>query len=325
MSNKNTLPDKCAVARDLMPLCIDGTASDASQRRVNKHVGDCPPCATVYQEMQTNIELDVPDQQETAQFDTAVKKVKHKHAWRKLRNVLLGIVLALAVCAGLAYGYYWYFVEEVPLPLDAYKMELVLRAPQSVNTPVIIKSKNMPKPAKVHVEVQYDGSMMNDNREMEPVWVMYIWASTTRSVDLDSCGHTDYNYYAFDQTETENNYLIDNEVYKVNSIYRGSPAAEQSLLYKDGVNRMKWTSINGMVLRSVASLDVVGGERVTMPFVTVPSTDMYDPFATPVVNQNQGFKLYNEVKPAQSSPTPMQTVEPQATVIPQVTKAPTAD
>ena len=100
MSDKKQLPDKCAVTRDLMPLCIDGTASEASQRRVKKHVVDCPPCATVYQEMQTQIDLDTPDQQEAAQFDTAVKKVKHKHAWRKLRNVLLGVLLALVVCAG---------------------------------------------------------------------------------------------------------------------------------------------------------------------------------------------------------------------------------
>ena len=95
MSDKKQLPDKCAVTRDLMPLCIDGTASEASQRKVDKHVADCDPCAVVYREMQTQIDLDTPDQQEAAQFDTAVKKVKHKHAWRKLRNVLLGIALAL--------------------------------------------------------------------------------------------------------------------------------------------------------------------------------------------------------------------------------------
>lgn len=295
MSNKKTLPDKCAVARDLMPLCIDGTASDASQRKVNKHVTDCPPCATVYQEMQTNIELDVPDQQETAQFDTAVKKVKHKHAWRKLRNVLLGIVMALVVCAGLAYGYYWYFVEEVPLPIDMYKMELNLRSPQSAETPVIIKIKNMPKPAKVHVEVQFDGSVMNAEKELEPSWVMYIWASTTRSVDLESCDYTDYNYYAFDQTYAEGSYMISNQLYKVNRIYRGAPTAEQSLLYKVGVNKLKWTAIGELVLRSVSSLEITGDEKAPVPFVTPELT------VPPVV----GFQQM-----ASSTPMPSMTPVP---------------
>ena len=325
MSNKNTLPDKCAVARDLMPLCIDGTASDASQRRVNKHVVDCPPCATVYQEMQTNIELDVPDQQETAQFDTAVKKVKHKHAWRKLRNVLLGIVLALVACAGLAYGYYWYFVEDVPLPIELYEMEINLSTPQRAETPVIIRTKNMPKPAKMHIQVQFDGSVMNDDGELDPSWVMYIWASTTRSTDLDTCGYTDYNYYAFDQTYVAGSFMINNELYKVNSVYRGAPTAEQELAFKPDVKKLKWTTIGNLVLRNVASMDIVGGERAVMPFVTTPSTDMFDPFVTPKTNENQGFAMYGEVKPAQSTPTPMLTVEPQATVIPQVTKEPNAD
>lgn len=270
MSDKKQLPDKCAVTRDLMPLCIDGTASDASQRKVKKHVLDCQPCATVYQEMQTQIDLDVPDQQETEQFDTAVKKVKHKHAWRRLRNVLLGVVLALVVCAGLAYGYYWYFLEEVPLPVDLYQMELTLRSPQSAETPVLIKTKNMPKPAKVHVEVHCDGSVMDDNGELQPIWVMYIWATTTRSVDLDSCGYTDYNYYAFDQTYEPGSYKIGNTLYKVNRVYNGAPEGEQILLFRGGSDesKLKWTSASNMVLRSVASLEVVVDEKVAAALVT---------------------------------------------------------
>lgn len=269
MSDKKQLPDKCAVTRDLMPLCIDGTASEASQRRVDKHVAGCDPCAVVYREMQTQIDLDVPVEQETQQFETAVKKVKHKHAWRKLRNVLLGIVMALVVCAGLAYGYYWYFVEEVPVPVESYKMELTLHASAGDNTPVIIKTEDMAQSAKVHIEVRQDGTVMDDDQQMRPNLTMYIWASTNRTADVDLRGPK-YNYYAFDQVAaTEKGvWNINGETYKVDTIYQGAPDAEQTLLYKTGFkDNLKWTATDS-VLHAVDSVEVMDYGKPFVTFVT---------------------------------------------------------
>ena len=327
MSDKKQLPDKCAVTRDLMPLCIDGTASEASQRRVKKHVVDCHPCATVYQEMQTQIDLDVPDQQETAQFDSAVKKVKHKHAWRKLRNVLLGIVLALVVCAGAAYGYYWYFVEEVPLSVDVYEMRAVLRSPMSPETPVVIKTTNLPKPAELHVELHYDGTIINGDNSFAPSWVMYIWATTTRSVNLETCGYTDNNYYAFDQVfEGENIYdagvfLINGAQYDVHTIYKGAANEEHTLLFKRDMTGydMKWSSENGTVLRNVASLEFVHNEKASAAYRSDPLSTV-----TPVAT-HMPFSTLAPVTLADSTPDPEERAVHQSTVAPKLTKAPTGD
>lgn len=271
MNEKKTLPDKCAVARDLMPLCVDGTASEASRRRVDKHVIDCPPCATVYQEMQTAIDLDVPDRQEAEQFDSAVKKVKHKHAWRKVRNVLLGVVLALVLCLGAAVGYYWYFVEEVPVPVELYEIRLTLREPQSDYTPVIIHAKNMPKAARLNVEVFPEGKTADNKTN----WVMYIWAGTTRATNLDQGGYADYSYYAFDQRlYGENNYhegdfVINGTLLEVNSVYQGAADAEQTLLFKRDMAgcELEWKPAGNEVLRSPA---FVNAPKHYVPFVTVP-------------------------------------------------------
>lgn len=269
MSDKKQLPDKCAVTRDLMPLCIDGTASEASQRKVDKHVAGCDPCAVVYREMRTQIDLDVPVEQETQQFETAVKKVKHKHAWRKARNVLLGIVMALVVCAGLAYGYYWYFVEEVPVPVEAYKIELTLHASNGENTPVIIKTEDMAQSAKVRIEVRQDGTVMDDDQQMRPNLTMYIWASTNRTADVDLRG-PDHNYYAFDQVAAAGKgvWSIGGENYKVDTIYQGAPDAEQTLLYKTGFkDNLKWTAADS-VLHAVDSVEVMDYGKPFMAFVT---------------------------------------------------------
>ena len=325
MSDKKQLNDKCAVARDLMPLCIDGTASEASQRKVRKHVVDCPPCATVYQEMQTQIDLDMPDQQEAAQFDTAVKKVKHKHAWRKLRNVLLGVVLALVVCAGAAYGYYWYFVEEVPLPLDTYSVELVLRSPQSEKTPVIIKAQNMPKPAELQVALQLDGSVMDDSNQLRPCWVMNVWATVTRSVNLETCGYTDNNYYAFDQmVEGENIYdagvfMINGAQYDVHTIYKGAVGDKQSLVFKRGMEGfdLEWETMQDAVLRNVSSLTFVQNKQASAASRNEPPS-VITPVATHVP-----FSTMEPVVVVDSTPDPAAVVH--ATAAPRLTKTPTAD
>lgn len=318
MSDKKQLSDKCAVTRDLMPLCIDGTASEASQRRVDKHVAGCDPCAVVYREMQTQIDLDLPVEQETAQFETAVKKVKHKHIWRKVRNVLLGVVLALVVCAGLAYGYYWYFVEEVPLPIDLYEVELALQASDRAARPVIIQTKNMPKPAELHIQVEADGTVMDDNQRMRPNWIIYIWASTTRATNLDTCGYTDYNYYGFDQAaKIKNLWLVQTESIQADVIYKGAPEGEKTLLYKTAVKEdMKTTAVDH-VLHAVSSISVKddgklkGDDENVFPFVTpaptVPPTLTREPVG---------------IQPAQDSGVTFAPVQVQPTLTPRLTQVP---
>ena len=47
------MKNECNVARDLMPLCIDGVASEESQQYVDKHVASCHDCELVYGEMKS--------------------------------------------------------------------------------------------------------------------------------------------------------------------------------------------------------------------------------------------------------------------------------
>lgn len=246
MSSKKQQADKCAVVLDLMPLCIDGTASEASQRKVSKHVKECEACATVYQEMQTSVDLNVPDEAEQQQFDTAVKKVRHQHTRRKVGMVLLGVLMALAVCTGLAYGYYWYFEEEVPVDVTSYNMELVLRQSEG-NTPVILKVRNMPRQAKVNLQVQEEGQTMGADGQLQPNLKMYLWVSTTRDKMAEN-DTRDMNYYAFDMIDASL-WSVYDVVYEIKNILQGAPGGTTSILYMDG-DQLKWNATD-LVLYNV--------------------------------------------------------------------------
>ena len=45
------MKNECNVARDLMPLVIDGVASEESRKYVDEHVENCHACELIYGEM----------------------------------------------------------------------------------------------------------------------------------------------------------------------------------------------------------------------------------------------------------------------------------
>lgn len=257
MKNKQ-LSAKCAVNRDLMPLCIDGTASEASQRKVRKHVAECPPCATVYQEMQTSVDLNVPDETEQQQFDTAVKKVRHKHTRRKLTAVLSGVLLALLVCAAAAYGYYWYFVEEVPVDVSSYSMELVRRKSED-KIPVFIRVTNMPRKGRVSIQVKEEGRTLGTDNQLQPYQKMYIWVYATRET-IAKNSTCNMDYYAFDMAG-ENLWAFADGVYEIKNIVQGAPGDASKVLYSEG-DQLKWNA-SDLILYSVDRWNITASESLT--------------------------------------------------------------
>ena len=48
---------ECDPIRDLMPLCADGAASDASKKAVRTHTEACTECAKVWADYQMGLDL----------------------------------------------------------------------------------------------------------------------------------------------------------------------------------------------------------------------------------------------------------------------------
>ena len=96
MSEQNKIP--CAVAQDLMPLVIDGAASEQSRQAVAQHVAACPACSQIYREMQSAAPAPVAQGKADQGFRQAVKRqLKRFRAW-KIAALCLGLVVA--ICLG---------------------------------------------------------------------------------------------------------------------------------------------------------------------------------------------------------------------------------
>lgn len=111
---------ECNVARDLMPLCIDGVASEESKRYVEEHIAECTECAESYGEMQIALPQDNAEKEKAAMEQTAQQMRRRRLTRKRLLIALTALLTALAVMAGM-WGYdYATNRSSVPVALDAY-------------------------------------------------------------------------------------------------------------------------------------------------------------------------------------------------------------
>ena len=110
---------ECNIVRDLMPLCIDGAASEASRELVVKHVWECEECAAAYAQMQG--ELQAAPQEEQAYLDETARRLRRKRKnRRRLLVALTAMLTAIVVVAGIFGWQYAVHSSQIPLDLTEY-------------------------------------------------------------------------------------------------------------------------------------------------------------------------------------------------------------
>lgn len=88
------MKNKCNVAKDLMPLVIDGVASEESQQYVDEHINECTECALTYGAMR--VELPRANQEkERAEMEKAARKLRRKRILRGVAGAVMGILIFL--------------------------------------------------------------------------------------------------------------------------------------------------------------------------------------------------------------------------------------
>ena len=118
------MKSKCNVAKDLMPLVIDGVASEDSQQYVDEHIAECTECALTYGAMR--VELPRANQEkERAEMEKAAKALKKKRRKRVLWTALISVVMYVVVFVGGDWLYHTLTLStKYPMDKDEFTVQL---------------------------------------------------------------------------------------------------------------------------------------------------------------------------------------------------------
>ena len=120
--NKN-----CDVVRDLMPLVIDGAASEESARLVEAHAAECAECAKMLADMRAAAPLAAVEADADTRFIRFCKGLERRFRWQKAVAYLALIAVALVALAGFgAYARYKMYDDGVPLQPGADAVEFYI-------------------------------------------------------------------------------------------------------------------------------------------------------------------------------------------------------
>ena len=104
------------VIRDLMPLCIDGIASEQSRKVVEAHIAECPACASEWEQMTSGIRTEEtePLPEGTANYTETAEKLRKQNRKKKIIiclgtvlnaiTVVFAVILITNLCLGNRYS-----------------------------------------------------------------------------------------------------------------------------------------------------------------------------------------------------------------------------
>ncbi|MBO4297798.1 MAG: zf-HC2 domain-containing protein [Clostridia bacterium] len=100
--SEHTLKQECALARELMPLDIEGVASEESARFVKEHISGCTECAVAYGEEKERQRqaMENAAAREGEKFRQDMRRMKRKWALRMALSIAGVVALTLGLITG---------------------------------------------------------------------------------------------------------------------------------------------------------------------------------------------------------------------------------
>lgn len=118
--------NECDIARDLMPLSVDGVCSEGSQHFLDAHVSSCAACRALYSGMKTaeTPTLEIDPAQKAAALQRSLQRVK--------RRQRLWMILAAVACSSLLLGWNLLMTwspwsRPTDIPISQYTTQLYAR------------------------------------------------------------------------------------------------------------------------------------------------------------------------------------------------------
>ena len=119
------MKNNCDMARDLMPLTIDGVASEASQTYVNEHLEECEACRAYLAGMKASLQMDSRQAaQERRSFGETAARMRRRRVMRKLLTAVIIFAAATAALYMAVYMHSAYNTTPVALAPGEYSVQL---------------------------------------------------------------------------------------------------------------------------------------------------------------------------------------------------------
>ena len=114
----------CDIARDLMPLSIDGVCSEGSQTFLDAHIAECTPCNDYFNGMKAALQLPIKVEptQETKSMKKSFRHVNKR--FKALWIMLIALVCAFTLLLVVAGGNQLLMNHTEAAPLDMYTINL---------------------------------------------------------------------------------------------------------------------------------------------------------------------------------------------------------
>lgn len=95
---------KCDMVQDLMPLCVDGSATETSKAVVVEHLAECKTCVAYYEELNKELSVESEEEQPSSKYVALAKRIrKRKYISRSI--IALIIIVVYAGIMNFALGY----------------------------------------------------------------------------------------------------------------------------------------------------------------------------------------------------------------------------
>lgn len=122
------MKNECNVAKDLMPLVIDGVASEESRQYVDEHIAECTECAVTYGSMKVELPL-ATQEKERAEMERTAKMLKKRRRKRAVLAGMIGAVLSIMLFLGGKWLYHTLTQSmQYPMDKDELTVEVYKRA-----------------------------------------------------------------------------------------------------------------------------------------------------------------------------------------------------
>ena len=219
------MKNECNIVKDLLPLCIDGAASEDSRELVDEHTARCEDCARERREMMVALPKNPEPQEEQAMLEKAARKLRRKHMRRGGVMTIIGLLMGIALMiGGRALFHNLRYVYNVRMPLDSYNVRLS-----------ILDDRLLCSVVQVGREVSFAWGSGGDMAEDGSGYAIDLYALTTRLPSPSRPNKTG----ALESFEWRDGKIYDRYGDQIVSITRSDAKGTKELIYQYGVDESR--------------------------------------------------------------------------------------